>query len=168
MELKNVEIKAWCDHPDRVENKLLELGARFHGLDKQTDTYFNCSGGRLKLREGNIENALIYYERDNQEKPKASNVELFPLDPDKDILTLLTKALGIFKVVKKDRKIFYLRNIKIHLDHLIGLGYFLEIEALSNHPEIDDDSLRKQCEELMDKLEVDRSRLISHSYSDMV
>ena len=168
MELKNVEIKAWCDHPDKVEQKLRELGARFHGLDKQTDTYFNCSNGRLKLRQGNIENALIYYERDNQQKPKTSNVELYPLDPDKDLLPLLTKAYGVFKVVKKERKIFYLRNIKIHLDHLIGLGYFIEIEALSNHPEMQDAVLRTQCEDLMVELEVDQNRLISHSYSDMV
>jgi len=44
---------------------LLMLHPKFQGLDHQIDTYFNVQKGRLKLREGNIENSLINYDRKN-------------------------------------------------------------------------------------------------------
>ena len=57
----NVEIKAKCSDPKRVRNILESKGAEYRGLDHQIDTYFRVPNGRLKLREGNIENALIFY-----------------------------------------------------------------------------------------------------------
>ena len=41
------------------EHQLLLLNPKFIGEDNQEDTYFNVAKGRLKLREGNIENSLI-------------------------------------------------------------------------------------------------------------
>ncbi|MBL7709922.1 MAG: hypothetical protein JNJ86_12680, partial [Chitinophagaceae bacterium] len=66
MSFLNVEIKARCADASFIRNYLLNQGAEFKGTDLQTDTYFNVTNGRLKLREGNIENALIWYERTNQ------------------------------------------------------------------------------------------------------
>jgi len=70
----NVEIKASCSDIDKVEKLLHELQADYKGEDHQIDTYFNSPNGRLKLREGNIENALIHYYRGNQSEPKVSDV----------------------------------------------------------------------------------------------
>lgn len=168
MQILNVEIKAWCDHPVKVERKLTELGARFHGIDNQIDTYFMCPNGRLKIREGDIENALIHYSRENQEGPKTSNVDLIALEEGSELKRILSNAFGIFKTVSKERKIFYLGNIKIHLDHLESLGFFIEIEAMSHLNDIEEAELRLQCFELMEILEIDESRLITGSYSDMV
>ena len=47
----NVEIKAFCSDPQKVEELLLKAGADYKGEDHQLDTYFNTSNGRLKLRE---------------------------------------------------------------------------------------------------------------------
>jgi adenylate cyclase class 2 len=63
MSITNFEFKAVTQELNDLENKLLSLGPKFIGEDNQTDTYFNVSAGRLKLREGKIENSLIYYER---------------------------------------------------------------------------------------------------------
>ena len=60
MKIKNFEFKAKIDEIEKYENKLLTLNPKFQGLDHQIDTYFNLQYGRLKLREGNIENNLIY------------------------------------------------------------------------------------------------------------
>jgi adenylate cyclase class IV len=60
MPFLNVEIKAVCSDPTSVRRYLIENGADFRGHDNQSDTYFNVPNGRLKLREGNIENNLIY------------------------------------------------------------------------------------------------------------
>ena len=65
MKIKNFEFKAKIDEIEKYENKLLTLNPKFQGLDHQIDTYFNLQYGRLKLREGNIENSLINYDREN-------------------------------------------------------------------------------------------------------
>ncbi|MHB1922872.1 MAG: hypothetical protein ACYCOO_11625 [Chitinophagaceae bacterium] len=39
-------------------------------------------------------------------------------------------SLGILNGVKKERGIYYLENIKFHLDNGDGLGNFLKIEAI--------------------------------------
>jgi len=66
----SIEIKARCPDPVHVRKILKFRGARFKGLDHQSDTYFRIPAGRLKLREGNIENALIYYRRANWKNSK--------------------------------------------------------------------------------------------------
>ena len=62
----NIEIKARSNNQDRIRDILKSKNADFKGIDHQIDTYFNVPKGRLKLREGNIENNLIFYERKNQ------------------------------------------------------------------------------------------------------
>lgn len=63
MNILNYEFKARVNHLPHYENLLLTLNPVFHGTDKQVDTYFKATQGRLKLREGNIEHALIQYDR---------------------------------------------------------------------------------------------------------
>ncbi len=68
--------------------------ADFKGTDEQTDTYFNVLHGRLKLREGNIENNLIFYERENQAGPKNSHFHLVKTDDPvvlKEILSTINR-----------------------------------------------------------------------------
>ncbi len=71
-----VEIKAKCNDPQNVHQILKAHNADYKGIDHQVDTYFGVPKGRLKLREGNIENTLIHYHRPNQEGPKTSAVSL--------------------------------------------------------------------------------------------
>ena len=76
----NVEIKAKCNDPAFIRNYLLSNGALFKGSDIQTDTYFIVNNGRLKLREGAIENNLIFYERENQATAKNSIFNLVKIE----------------------------------------------------------------------------------------
>jgi adenylate cyclase class 2 len=82
---------------------------------------------------------------------------------------LLTKALGIKVVVEKKRKIFYIGNVKFHLDEVPGLGSFVEIEAgnLADKSKTIDD-LKMQCDYYMKAFEVLENDLVHHSYSDML
>src|SRR5688572_21609264 len=91
----NVEIKAYCSDPARVRNYLVSRNAFFKGIDLQTDTYFHVPGARLKLREGNIENNLIYYQRPDQPGPKNSSFYLTPVQDPSSLKIILTAALGI-------------------------------------------------------------------------
>ena len=73
----NIEIKAKSNNQDAIREILKSKNADFKGIDHQIDTYFKVSNGRLKLREGKIENHLIHYQRENKEGPKQSDVTLF-------------------------------------------------------------------------------------------
>ena len=61
MSILNIEFKARAKDIAALEILLLQHNPSFIGEDHQIDTYFNVQVGRLKLREGNIENALIHY-----------------------------------------------------------------------------------------------------------
>ncbi len=165
----NIEIKAKCFHPEKVEAFLLSNNARFIGLDHQKDTYFTVPAGRLKLRQGNIENSLIFYNRPDQEGPKQSDFSLSKVTDGAATEQLLEKALGIKVVVEKNRKIFFIDNVKFHLDEVPGLGSFVEIEAGNlSDPSKTIDDLKTQCDFYMQAFEVADADLIHHSYSDML
>lgn len=104
MSYLNVEIKAKCHDAFFIRHYLLSNGAEFKGIDEQTDTYFIVSNGRLKLREGNIENNLIYYERTNQAGPKDSIFHLVNVEDAKGLKEVLEKSIGIKVIVKKKEK----------------------------------------------------------------
>ncbi|MDE3126101.1 MAG: class IV adenylate cyclase [Bacteroidota bacterium] len=165
----NIEIKAKCFHPEKVEAFLVSAGADFKGVDYQKDTYFKVVNGRLKLRQGNIENNLIYYERSNESGPKPSYFQLLQVNDSSVLLDMLTRALGEKVVVEKKRKIFFIENVKFHIDEVAGLGHFVEIEA-SNllHPEKKESELQAQCTFYILQLNIQKEDLINNSYSDML
>jgi adenylate cyclase class 2 len=165
----NIEIKARCFHPEKVEAFLLANGASFKGLDQQKDTYFNVPSGRLKLRQGNIENTLIYYNRPDQSGPKQSDFLLSAVADGPAQERLLEKALGIKVVVEKKRKIFYIANVKFHLDEVPGLGSFVEIEAGNVlDPLLTVEQLKEQCDFYVKAFGIADGDMIHHSYSDML
>ncbi len=164
----NVEIKAKTARSAEIEALLLTQNARYVGLDYQIDTYFNVSNGRLKLREGNIENHLIHYQRSNQEGPKQSIVTLYPSKPNSSLKAILEKSLGVLMVVDKQRKIFFIENVKFHIDEVEGLGSFVEIEAIDKDGTIGLDKLQKQCDVFMEYLSIRQEDLIAMSYSDLL
>ena len=162
----NVEIKARIDSADRLRALLLAKDPKSVGTDHQIDTYFNVPKGRLKLRQGSIEKHLIYYERPNISGPKTSLVSLFNADNhSEDLLNTLNMALGKKVIVDKKREIFYIGNVKFHIDQVEGLGAFMEIEAMECSDYPDQNSLKKQCYHYMEYLEVEDDNLIHLSYS---
>lgn len=168
MKHTNIEIKARCTEPDQIRAILTEQGALFTGTDHQIDTYFKVPKGRLKLREGTIENALIYYERENQEGPKQSNIIFSKTDPAHTPRAVLTQALGVLVTVDKQREIYFIENIKFHIDTVKDLGPFVEIEAIDTDGSIGKDRLWEQCTTYLDLLQIDETDLCATSYSDML
>ena len=164
----NIEFKSRVADPDILEKKLLELGPLFIGEDHQKDTYFNVTKGRLKLREGNIENALIYYERPNSTDPKQSNILLYQHNPDPALKEILVKLHGIKVVVEKKRRIYFIGNVKFHFDHVTGLGSFIEVEAIDRNGDIGSQKLKEQCEHYAHFFGINTEDYIALSYSDMI
>jgi predicted adenylyl cyclase CyaB len=164
----NVEIKAICNDPSIVRNYLVHQGAIFKGIDEQTDTYFIVNTGRLKLREGNIENNLIFYNRNNQAGPKGSRFHLVKIEDAKGLKEILEGSCGIKMIVRKRREIYYIDNVKFHIDDVPALGSFIEIEAgniLANKTESE---LLDQCNHYLKEFGIKEDDLIAESYSDML
>jgi len=164
----NIEIKAKSNNQDTIREILKSKNADFKGVDRQIDTYFKVSNGRLKLREGKIENHLIHYQRENKEGPKQSDVTLFKSDPKSSLKEILTKALGVLVVVDKKREIYFIDNVKFHIDVVEDLGTFVEIEAIDNDGTIGKDKLLEQCQFFLDLFKISQEDLISVSYSDLL
>ncbi len=168
MPVNIIEIKAKCTNAEKISTILLANQADFKGIDHQIDTYFKAPIGRLKLREGNIENTLIHYNRPNQAGPKNSEVTYRRLPPKSDLKVVLAAAMGILTVVDKKRGIYFIENVKFHLDEVKNLGAFVEIEAIDETGTIGIDKLKDQCAYYMELFAIQTSDLIEVSYSDLM
>lgn len=168
MNVKNFEFKAKVDHLEPYENKLLTLNPVYHGLDHQTDTYFNVPNGRLKLREGNIENALINYDRADIAGSRQSDVILYKHLPSPALKKILVHQLGIKTIVDKKRKIYFINNVKFHFDILENLGTFIEVEAIDHDGTFTSEELQQQCNHYFQFFELTQAQVIDRSYSDLL
>lgn len=162
------EIKARSNRLDEIREYLKGQNAHHKGTDHQIDTYFRVSTGRLKLRQGNVETNLIYYNRPNTTAPKKSEVLLYKPGESANLKAILTKVHDTLCVVDKVREIYFIENVKFHLDTVQGLGTFVEIEAIDDTNEMDYDIILKQCNDYMGKLKINDTDLISVSYSDLI
>src|SRR3989339_2093289 len=156
----NIEIKARCNNHEKIREILESKGADFKGIDHQVDTYFKSNNGRLKLREGNIENHLIFYERENQEGPKQSKVTLFKNEPGSPLKSMLCDSMEILAVVDKRREIYFIDNVKFHIDTVANLGTFMEIEAIDKDEIIGKDKLQEQCKYYLDLFRISADDLL--------
>lgn len=168
MPILNIEFKARAKDITALEAILQQHNPRFIGEDHQVDTYFNVLSGRLKLREGNIENALIHYEREDFAGAKSSHVLLYQHQPDKTLKDILIKTLRIKAVVDKRRKIYFINNVKFHFDTVEGLGTFVEVEAIDRDGSIGKEKLQAQCDNYAALLGIAAEDFCSVSYSDMI
>jgi predicted adenylyl cyclase CyaB len=164
----NIEFKARCGEPDRVREILTKQGAEYKGRDHQIDVYFNVPNGRLKLRKGNIENSLIWYEREDHAGAKQSNVGLLQTESGSALEGILTAALGVKVTVDKQRDIYFIGNVKFHVDEVEGLGTFVEVEAIDKDGTIGKERLQEQCDQYRALLGIRDAELIAESYSDLL
>lgn len=129
---KNLEFKVRSKSLDALLPKLADLKATHRETIHQVDTYFQNPKGRLKLRETDEsdEGWLIYYERPNELESRYSTYQLCKIAEPAVLKELLTAALGIKIIVKKQRAIWMYGRTRIHLDTVVDLGEFVELETV--------------------------------------
>ena len=166
----NYEIKARTTKykQDKIRKILLQSFAKFIGVDNQIDTYFKIEEGRLKIRKGDIENYLVYYNREDKEDSKQSNVELYPLLKHSYLEKIIRKTHDILVIIDKKREIYFIDNVKFHIDNVQGLGRFIEIEAISENEKIPIEKIKEQCDYYKSLFNIKEENLIKNSYSDML
>ncbi len=168
MHIKNFEFKVRVPDTNTYETKLKELNPRFLGEDFQTDTYYDVANGRLKLREGKIENALISYRREDEANAKLSDVQLFKCHGADELKTILQRHLKIKAIVQKRRRIYFIDNVKFHFDELSRLGSFVEVEAIDDTGNYSEETLKDQCMNYFRFFGFSMEDMVDKSYSDLI
>jgi len=70
--------------------------------------------------------------------------------------------------VDKRRHILWIANVKFHVDDVVGLGTFVEIEAIDRDGGLGEERLREQCERYRQLLGIEDADLEPRSYSDLL
>ncbi len=164
----SLEIKARLKNPAKVREILLKNSAVSKGTDYQNDTYFDSPFGRLKLREGKIETALIFYKRENKKKSKQCESVLYKTQAARGLKKVLESALKKTAVVRKRREIYFIGAAKFHIDKVEKLGSFVEIEVFERKGKRDAASLKKESLYYQNLLGISSADLLSDSYSDQL
>ena len=176
---KNLEFKGQFQSLDGLYPKLSDLNAIHHETVHQIDTYFHIKHvkdaptsetcePRLKLREaeGWSEGWLIYYERPNEDGSRYSQYQLCEIADPGSLKSLLTVALGVKTIVKKQRDIWMFNHTRIHLDTVADLGRFVELETVFQG-QTEAEAIREH-QHVKTVLHLDAVDPIAVSYSDLV
>jgi len=165
----NIEIKARCADLERTLRRAQSLATERVGLDHQLDTYFCTQAGRLKLRESSLSGGqLVPYLREDRGGPRRSDYRVIPVADASGTKRLLTAILGVECVVDKQREILLHRNVRIHLDQVVGLGTFVELEAVFDGSPAAEAEQYRLVEHLMTELEIRAEDLVPVSYQNLL
>lgn len=167
---RNVEIKAKLSAGERarVRDVAIALGAREARWLTQKDTFFGVSQGRLKLRQFDATSGeLIAYSRPDSAGPSLSSYVIYPTSDPTQLLAALSASLPCAGVVEKRRELLLLGCTRIHLDDVLGLGEFLELEVVLDES---DDAARGEeiAHRLLERFGINASALIDRAYVDLI
>ena len=131
----------------------------------QTDVYYACEpGARLKLRlerhggAGPRSAALIPYARPDATDARASRWALFRLGEQADVdaaTAVLGTTLREEVRVTKHRQLWMWRGVRVHLDAVERLGWFLEFEDVLT-ADADEAAAQSRLAELAQELQLER------------
>lgn len=166
----NVEIKArlTIDHARRVREVAMSRSTRGGERLHQVDTFYGATSGRLKLRRfGDGTAELIAYERADRAGPTHSSYVLYPCaDPD-TLHRALAMSVGVRGMVEKHREVIHVGQTRVHLDDVVGLGLFLELEVVLGDGQRHDAAVAV-ARELMDAFEIEPEMLVEAAYVDLL
>jgi predicted adenylyl cyclase CyaB len=165
---RNVEIKARIEAIEDLELVVAEISDTEAIEIFQDDTFFNCSHGRLKLRQFTRQQGeLIFYQRDDQLEPTESFYVRSTTNDPSGLLATLKLAYGEAGKVTKKRNLYFIGRTRIHVDRVNGLGSFVELEVVLE----DDENVEvgvKEADRIMQQLGIDKSQRIEGAYVDLI
>lgn len=174
---RNVELKARCADLERAAAAAAAIGARRVRVERQRDTFFFVSHGRLKLRErawreeqGGEDRSgaeLIAYARDDRPEARESRYTVVPVAAPELLAAALASTLGVRGAVVKRRALWMWQGVRIHLDAVEGLGAFVEFEAVIG-PEMSDAQGHAHLARLREALALDDASLVPRAYADLL
>jgi predicted adenylyl cyclase CyaB len=162
-----VESKFRSGDHELVASLALDMGARDEGLMRQRDQFFAVPRGRLKLRtfaDGGSE--LISYDRVDIPEMRSSDYSLHRTNDGAALAEVLSRALARTGTLEKTRRLLLHRNTRIHLDDVVGLGRFIELETMI-HEQTDAEAEREH-DEIVQALGLADAERIAVGYVDLL
>jgi predicted adenylyl cyclase CyaB len=165
---RNVEIKARVADIEGLRSRIEALAGDAAEILEQLDTFYITPRGRLKLRVLAPDRCeLIQYARADEPDAKVSTYDIVRSNDPAALSRILESALPIRGVVTKRRHLYHVAQTRIHLDDVEGLGWFVELEVVLSEGETAE-SGRRIADELMQKLGIDASDLVTGAYIDLL
>ncbi len=166
-----IELRFKVKNLKLIENKLINLKAKFIKNKKQIDKYFGEINLYKKInysfllrirQEG--DKVFLTYKGDNFKKAGVWQEYDF-LIKDSKKAELMIKDMGFDEVitVNKIRKEYSLNSLNICLDEIEGLGQFIEIEYLS-----ESSNSKKKHFDLIKRLGIEKNEIIHKGYVTML
>ena len=166
MPMQNVDYKCELRDPDIARALLRRLGGVLVGSGRHEDIYYRVPDGRVKRRAASGEPVeWIVYHRTDRILPRISRFTIYT--PEQMIERYGERPLPEWVRISKDREIWLHHGVRVHIDHVHELGWFLEIDALVS-------SSRNvvRCHELIHniraQLQPTLGGAIATSYADLV
>ncbi|WP_193088430.1 class IV adenylate cyclase [Advenella sp. FME57] len=165
---RNIEIKARIASISDLAQQAATIATEAPCEIFQDDTFFKCDEGRLKLREfADGTGQLIFYRRPDAAGPKESFYMLSETATPESLREVLSLAYSVIGRVIKRRTLYMVGRTRVHLDHVQGLGQFMELEVVLEAGESTARGMQ-QAESLMQQLGIRSSQLIEGSYFDLL
>ncbi len=166
--MRNIETKASVKDLEHVKAVALAVGAEDHGIQRDTDTYFQVTHGRLKLRvtEGISGGTLIAYHRADQRGSRESNYQLVATSAPEALRAALRDTLGVLVEVRKRRHLLMYGATRIHLDEIDDFGAFVELETVLGGQSRE--AAATEHAWLRERLGLTSEMTIAGSYSDLL
>ncbi len=166
--MRNIEIKTPLHARADVERRLEALGARRSWVRRQKDTFFGVPRGWLKLREveGAMAELIAYRRVDDPAGFKTSHYDIEAVRDAAAWKRLLGRVLALDAVVEKERTLWFYEHTRIHLDRVVGLGDYLELETVVR--DIDADAARAETGQVIEALALCPGEFISVRYRDLL
>lgn len=165
---RNIEIKARMDDRAQVLTRLTPLATFGPTEIAQDDTFFRCTSGRLKLRDfGDGTGELIHYHRADEAGPKVSSYVRSPTAKPDTLRQALTLAHGQIGRVCKQRTLYLIGRTRVHLDRVVDLGDYLELEVVLADHEADAVGTQ-EARDIMAALGIAEASLVQGAYLDLL
>jgi predicted adenylyl cyclase CyaB len=165
---RNIEVKVRIDSVAALLPRVRHLAEQGPWEIRQDDTYFNCEGGRLKLRVIAADaGELIYYRRSVKAAPRESEYLRSPTASPDTLRATLTRAYGELGRIRKRRLLFLRGRTRIHLDEVERLGEFLELEVVLGAQE-SAAAAAQEAQQLLRQLGIETAPLIAGGYLELM
>ncbi|NOX37723.1 MAG: class IV adenylate cyclase [Calditrichaeota bacterium] len=167
--MKNIEIKYFLSSPRSIKLKLKEHPEiSFQHQAYQKDVYFRIPDYRLKIRiEENQQPHIIKYLRPDKDEPRISDYQIVKIDNLSKTLREFQQKFGILGQVEKWRELYIFRNVRIHLDNVTQLGWFLEFESVIIG-QYDETAAQKNLQMMIDYFAPFVNGTCAKSYIDLI
>lgn len=164
-----VELKAKINNPEEIEAILLEKAEFIKEFDKK-DYYFLIPGKKdhFRLRVEKHQNVVTIKDKSIHEGIEINKETEYNID-DVDAFIEFTKAIGSeLDIIKyKKGELFNLDNYNLELCEIEGLGWFIEIEKLTEN-ENDISNIKLKLKSILDLLGVKESQIEEEFYIDIL